>query len=44
MSTKIKFTFDLEASWKNIKSAQKADGSFGDAITFTGKELSASHL
>ena len=37
LSTKVKTEFDIEAAWKNLKSAQKPDGSFGSSVTFTGK-------
>ena len=36
LSTKVKTEFDVEAAWKNLKHAQKPDGSFGHSITFTG--------
>ena len=36
LSTKVKTEFDVEAAWKNLKAAQKPDGSFGHSITFTG--------
>jgi hypothetical protein len=36
ISTKVKTEFDIEAAWKNLKAAQKPDGSFGHSITFTG--------
>jgi hypothetical protein len=39
LSTKVKFTFDLDASWRYLKNAQKADGSFGEAVTFTGTKF-----
>jgi len=41
LSTKVKFTFDLDASWKYLKNAQKADGSFGEAVTFTAMSIPA---
>jgi hypothetical protein len=41
LSTKVKTEFDVDAAWKNLKSSQKPDGSFGSSITFTAFALPA---